>query len=562
QLSGGQMQRVAIARAIVNNPEILLADEPTGALDSETSVQVMDILREIAADRLVIMVTHNPELAREYATRIIRLKDGLVTDDSMPYDREYSEEKLIEKRNRSMSFFTALGLSVNNLLTKKGRTIMTCFAGSIGIIGIALILSVSNGVNVFINKIQEDTLTKYPLTVEAESIDMTSMLEAMQGNAGKNEEKTEHEDGRVYESSGIARMFKSMSSITSLKNNVTDFKKYIEQSEEFNRYVSAIRYRYPVKMNMYYTDADGNIVKSDSESVLRDMYSAMGVSMGGISSAMLRSYSSGLNVWEELLPGKNGSIISETVTEQYDIVYGRWPEAKNEVILILNSNNELSDFVLYAIGLKSSGEFKEILRAAIAGREINTEKKSWSYEEICSRSFRLILPSDAYQKQADGTYVDLSETSEGLTVLYNTADRYLEIKIVGIIRPNSNALFNMLTGAVGYTTGLTEYIIDRTSSSEIVTRQLEDKETDAISGLPFKTDEPAKDDSAKIEAFREFYNALDVSQKSAVARDILLVPSEEYLRNAFDAYVQQMGREGLISRITETYRQSMGITDT
>ncbi|MBO4769612.1 MAG: ABC transporter ATP-binding protein, partial [Clostridia bacterium] len=416
QLSGGQMQRVAIARAIVNDPEILLADEPTGALDSETSVQVMDILREIAADRLVIMVTHNSELAREYATRVIRLKDGLVTDDSMPYTEEYTDERLREKRNRSMSFFTALGLSVNNLLTKKGRTIMTCFAGSIGIIGIALILSVSNGVNIFINKIQEDTLTKYPLTVEAESIDLTAMLEAMQGNASNTESKVEHQDGRVYESAGIARIMKSMTSITSFRNNVRDFKKYIENSDEFNKAASAVRYRYPVRMDVYYTSPDGEIVKSDSESVLRNMYDAMGVSMGGASSVMLKTYASNMNVWEELLPGKNGELISESVTEQYDIVYGRWPQAADEVIIILNGNSELSDFVLYAIGLKSSDEFYKILRAAVKGYEIDSERKSWSYEEICSLSFRLILPCDAYQLQDNGSYLDLSETKEGLSV--------------------------------------------------------------------------------------------------------------------------------------------------
>ena len=325
---------------------------------------------------------------------------------------------------------------------------------------------------------------------------------------------------------------------------------------------SAVRYRYPVRMDVYYTSPDGEIVKSDSESVLRNMYDAMGVSMGGASSVMLKTYASNMNVWEELLPGKNGELISESVTEQYDIVYGRWPQAADEVIIILNGNSELSDFVLYAIGLKSSDEFYKILRAAVKGYEIDSERKSWSYEEICSLSFRLILPCDAYQLQDNGSYLDLSETKEGLSVLYNTDGKFLRLSVVGIVRPNENALFNMLTGAVGYTAELTEYAIDRTSSSEIVKKQLSDTETDVLLGLPFGTDEPEKDDEGRIADFIKYYNGLDTVKRAALAREILSEPTDEYLRIAFDEYVRQIGREGLIEKIAEKYRETMGISDT
>ncbi|MBQ0101428.1 MAG: ABC transporter ATP-binding protein/permease, partial [Firmicutes bacterium] len=570
QLSGGQMQRVAIARAIVNDPEILLADEPTGALDSETSVQVMDILREIANDRLVIMVTHNPELAERYSDRIIRLKDGLIVDDSRPIEKGENEStSLLEKaKNRSMSFFTALGLSVNNLLTKKGRTIMTCFAGSIGIIGIALILSVSNGVNNFINKIQEDTLTKYPLTIDAESVDMTAMLEGMAGTSsdddGKDDDPTiaERDEDRVYATSGIAKIMKAMTSITTSKNNVTDFKKHIEKSAEFKKYASAVKYSYNLSLNMYYTDADGKIAKSDSGSVLTDMYAAMGVTLGGTSSSMLSSYSTAMSVWEEMLSGSNGELISPILTEQYDIMAGKWPESYDEAVIVVNERNELSDFVLYSLGLKSSEEFSEIIKAAMEQKEIDISEDSWSADEITSLSFRLILPCDCYRKQSDGKWLNLSSTEAGMKILYNDPASYTEIKIVGIIRPNENALFNMMTGAIGYTSKLTEYIISRTEENELVKAQLADKDTDAILGLPFRTEEDEPTADEKLAAVKEWIASLSAEEKAELYVEIMSTPTADYIKSAFEGMTASMTRDELTAQILTQYAENMGTTDT
>ncbi len=564
QMSGGQMQRVAIARAIVNDPEILLADEPTGALDSETSLQVMEILKEIAKDRLVIMVTHNPELAERYSTRIIRLMDGKIIGDTMPYseEEEEAEEKNYRlKKNKSMSFFTALGLSLNNLMTKKGRTVMTCFAGSIGIIGIALILAVSHGVNLFIDKVQEDTLARYPLTIEAETVDLSAVMESM--GAAAAEGQTPHELDKVYAGDAMYRMVEMMTSVTTSKNNITDFKKYIENSEEFLKYTSAIRYSYPVLMNIYLKNEEGTIVKVDSEKVLTDMYAAMGITVGGgsASGSMIQSYATALNVWEELLAGEDGELINPMLREQYDVIYGEWPKDSHEVVLVLNERNEVSDFVLYALGLKSSSELADLMKAAMEGKELPHDEKSWSYEEICDMSFRLILAPDEWQKQADGSYRDLTQTETGLNYLFGDPEKYTELKISGIVRPNENALFSMITGSLGYTSALTEEIIEKTNESEPVKAQMASPDTDVFTGLPFAgaVKEPEKEE--KVQAVKDYFASLDNEGKAALYTEIAATPTEEYVSGALAEAMKDMTREQMTETIVAAYAQEMGTTD-
>ncbi len=561
QMSGGQMQRVAIARAIVNDPEILLADEPTGALDTETSIQVMEILKEIAKDRLVIMVTHNPDLAEQYSTRIIKLIDGSVTDDTAPYSSEGENDKYEAKKNKSMSFLTALGLSVNNLLTKKGRTIMTCFAGSIGIIGIALILSVSNGVNLFIDKVQEDTLSKYPLTIEAESVDMSVMLEGMGG--GMASEVPDRELDKVYSSDMMYKLVSMMTSVPTSKNNLTDFKKHLETNADFKKYSSAIKYTYDIPLNFYVKGDGDKISKVDTERVFTDMYASMGVTLGSgsASSSMISTYSSTMKIWEELLSGEDGELVNPMLKEQYDLVYGKWPEKSNEVVLILNERNEINDFVLYALGLKSSDELGELIKAVMEGRELEANSKSWSYEEICDLSVKLILSADCWQKQADGTYVNIAETEKGVSYLFGDEAKSTEIKISGIIRPNDNAIFAMISGAFGYTSALTEEILEKTENKDIVKAQLEALDTDIFTGLPFANAVKPLEKAEKVQAVKDYIASLSDSERLAFYSTVLSVPSDEYVKDAVEAYLKTLDRETMINLLITAYSEQMGTTD-
>ncbi len=564
QMSGGQMQRVAIARAIVNDPEILLADEPTGALDTETSVQVMEVLKEISKDRLVIMVTHNPELAERYSTRIIKLVDGRVTDDSDPYTETEQESNYKLKKNRSMSFLTALGLSVNNLLTKKGRTVMTCFAGSIGIIGIALILAVSNGVNAFIGKVQEDTLSKYPLTIQAEQADLSIMLEGMSGSNPSSGTVSNREDNKVYGSNMMYKVMTMMTSVPTTKNNITDLKKYIESNPDFNKYASAIKYSYNIPMSFYTKNDEDKVVKVDGEKVMLDMYESMGVSMGSgsTSSAMISSYSSMLNIWEEMLSGSDGELVNPMLKEQYDVVYGNWPENESEVVLVLTENNEINDFVIYALGLKPSTELDDMMQAAIKGEQYILDDKGWSYEDLCGLELKLIIPTDALQKQPNGSYLDLTSTDAGLNILYGNEDLHTDIKISGIIRPNENALFAMLGGSIGYTSALTEKIIKATAESDIVKAQLADPKTDVITGLPFASSVAKLDDAEKITAVKDYFASAETKRKAEIYTSILTTPTEEYINSALSAYMQNITREQIIESMVLAYSQSMGTDDT
>ena len=514
QMSGGQMQRVAIARALVNNPEILLADEPTGALDSETSVQIMEMLKEVARDRLVIMVTHNPELAEKYSTRIVRILDGKITGDSNPYtedagaekaaaseeaktmaaaaDKARSSTKSVERtkqkrlKNRSMSFMTALSLSLNNLKTKKGRTFLTSFAGSIGIIGIALILAVSNGVQGYIDRVQEDTLSSYPITIQAESVDMTGLVTTMM-NANKSQTELKHELDAVYANRVMYDLLSSLSNTSVQQNNLSAFKKYIEETPEFAEYVSAIQYTYGLDFNIYTQDKDGKVVKSDLETLMQEL-SFMPSGSEGMSSMM--SFSS-YQIWQEMLPGENGELVNDLLKEQYDVIYGSFPSAYNEIVLVVDENNELSDLALYALGLKTTEEVKSELIDSMEGKTDPDKIESWSYEDICGMTFKLILSPDFYQKNKDGTYTDLSASETGLSLLYQS-DKPVTLKVSGIVRPNSDAVASMMSGAIGYTSALTEYAISRAAESDIVKEQLANPTVDVITGLPFKGDSTGK----------------------------------------------------------------------
>ena len=419
QMSGGQMQRIAIARALVNDPDILLADEPTGALDSETSLQVLDLLKEIAKDKLVIMVTHNPELAINYSTRIVKLLDGEIIDDTDPFDgKEEKKEEEGKETKSKMSFKTAFGLSLNNLMTKKGRTILTAFAGSIGIIGIALILSLSNGIQRFIDRTEEETLSSYPLVIEKESVDMSTLLNAFAGN----QEEKDYDDDKIHSINIMGDMFETMSQEVK-RNDMKEFKHFIENHDTINDYVSEIDYGYEVQLNLY---------KEDSEKVTRvnptTVLDTIGFGTSGINSiygGMLSSY----DVFYELFGNE------DLLKQQYDVVEGHWPEKYNEVVIEVNQNNEISDYTLYSLGLLDQDELKDQFNNMIAGKEVKFDTYSYDKEEILNLKFKLLLNTDFYEKE-NGIWVDKSSDETYMKKIISNAE---EIKVVGIIKRNEEA---------------------------------------------------------------------------------------------------------------------------
>ena len=552
QMSGGQMQRVAIARALVNDPDILLADEPTGALDSETSVQIMDILKEISKDKLIIMVTHNPELALSYASRVIKLKDGLIVDDSAPYSSEGEERHGPAKTEKtSMGFFTALALSTNNLMTKKARTILTAFAGSIGIIGIALIMSLSNGIQNYIDKVQEDTLSSYPITIQAEAVDMTSMMTSMMGVQAEAEEN-QHERDAVYSSTVMYEMMNSMVSADTQTNNLKAFKEYLENAEDISQYISSVQYSYDLDMNLYAEDVDGNIVKTD---VVELLQSAMGQTFGGDYSAYFDTFGSAysaMDAWQEMLPGENGEVISPLLKAQYDVLYGRWPEKYDEVVLVVDKNNEVSDLVLYALGLKSNSTLSEDMEAFMAQENLRTEKESWTYEDICSRTFRYIYPADEYEYDEDEEeYVKVDDEELGLKTLYKNG---LEVKIVGIIRQDEDAMSGMMTGAIGYTHALIEHVVEQAAKKELVKAQLDDPEHDVFNGLSFLDDtDEAFTKNSKIEAAKQYIADATDEELAELYVKYMSVPEDDYVQELIDEQMKDMTRADIEKMVTDYY---------
>lgn len=552
QMSGGQMQRVAIARALVNDPDILLADEPTGALDSDTSLQIMDILKEISKNKLIIMVTHNPDLAEGYAGRIIRLKDGLIVDDSDPYSGDGQAEPASPGGKTSMSFFTALALSTNNLLTKKARTILTAFAGSIGIIGIALIMSLSNGIQNYVDDVQEDTLSSYPISIQAESVDMTGMMSSLMGvkaDSGGNR----HDRDAVYSSTIMYDLMNSMISAEKQTNNLKAFKTYLESPDsEIGQYVSSVQYSYDLDMNLYAEDVDGNIVKTDIVKLLENTMSSL---YGGDYSSFFStygSYYSVANVWQEMLPGDDGEAISPLLKTQYDLLYGEWPESYDEVVLVVDKNNEISDMVLYALGLKSNSSITEEMQALIDQKTVETSTESWSYEDICGMSFRYIYPADEYSYDSQsGEYVDLTGEELGLRTLYNNG---LEVKITGIIRQDENASSGMLTGAIGYTHSLVEHIISETAEKDIVKKQLADPEHDVFNGLPYLDgDNEALTNARKTDAAREYIAAATDEELADIYLRYMSEPEDSYVQELVDKQMEGTTRSDIEKMVTDYY---------
>ena len=553
QMSGGQMQRVAIARALVNDPDILLADEPTGALDSDTSVQIMNILKEISEDKLIIMVTHNPDLAEAYASRIIRIKDGLIVGDSMPYDSGREEQPQVEpgKKKTSMSFFTALALSTNNLLTKKARTILTAFAGSIGIIGIALIMSLSNGIQNYIDKVQEDTLSSYPVTIQAESYDMSGMMTSLMGVHSEAEEN-KHENDAVYSSTILYDMMNSMISADKEVNNLKPFKEFLETDPEIGQYISSVQYSYDLDMNLYARDVDDNIVKTDITELLQN---AMSLTFGGDYSSYFSTfgqYYSVADAWQEMLPGENGELINPLLKSQYDLIYGHWPENYDEVVLVVNKNNEVSDLVLYALGLKSNSALADDMQAFMDQENLNTELESWSYEDICSRIVRYIYPADQYSYDEEtGEYVDLADEELGLRTLYNNG---MDVKISGIIRQDEDAVSGMMSGSIGYTHALVEHVVNEAKNKNLVKRQLEDTTHDVFTGLPFLDDsDEAFSNSRKTEAAKDYIAAASDEELADVYVKYMSVPEDDYVQDLIDEQMADMTRSDIEDMVLEYY---------
>ncbi len=562
QMSGGQMQRVAIARALVNDPDFILADEPTGALDTETSVQVMEILKQIAQDRLVIMVTHNPDLAARYATRTVQLLDGRVIDDTDPYDGNAPEEKTAPARlkKKPMHFRTAAGLSLNNLMTKKTRTILTAFAGSIGIIGIALILSLSNGIQTYIDQVQEDTLSSYPITIEAESVDMTSMISSLMGSFNSSSDEPREPD-RVYSSTVMYNLLNSMFNADVQTNNLTAFKEFLDAGGDGIADLATIRYGYDFDFLFYTQDSDGGIVKSDVTELMQE---AMTTMYGGDYSSYFDSMGSmyeSMDVWEELLPGENGEAVADQVKSQYDLIYGAWPQQADEVILFVDENNEISDLMLYALGFISSQEMTQSLQALMDGETVESETLSWSYDELCQTTFKMLVPAECYrQESGSSSWIDLTATDAGMDYLYHSDETGLTLRIVGIARPNADAVSSMVSGAIGYTSALTNYAIEKTASLEIVQDQLADPETDVFTGLPFATgDETEPEPEAVADAVRAYFAEAGAQEKASAYLSAMSQPASAYVEQTVTAQLDGVTREELEQTITSQYAGEMGV---
>lgn len=553
QMSGGQMQRVAIARALVNNPDILLADEPTGALDSDTSMQVMELLKEVAKERLVVMVTHNPELAQEYATRIVRVKDGVILEDTDPFIIE-EEKEVIEHKNMgksSMSFLTALSLSFNNLRTKKARTFLTAFAGSIGIIGIALILSLSTGVNTYIEDIQKDTMTSYPIAIESQAFDLSGIIESGRENSGNKNQDVNHELDAIYSNNTELEMTSSMTTSIS-ENNLTQFKKYLDdENSEIHQFIgeNGIVYSYDVKFDAFTYDSENKFINTDGSSFEDSNSMAMPPAMGGNSSGMpsvMGGNRSNSN-FSELMPGTGDKVISDALKDSYDILYGEWPTKYNEVVLALNKNNEISSKTLYELGILPASEYKKVMKDMEEGKEVSLETRQWTYEDIAKQEFYLIPASDKYVKNHYGTF-DLIEDEAQLEELLDSA---VKLQISGVIRQKEDANLS-INSTLGYTRLLTDYLINYANESVVVKSQLDNKEVNVLNGMTFT---PA-DDSTKVKDAKTYVEQLGISDKASLAMSIMksenmmlgqmMAMGENELASMFDQYLASAGDETLI----------------
>ncbi len=513
QLSGGQMQRVAIARALVNNPDILLADEPTGALDSETSVTIMELLKEIAQDKLVIMVTHNPELAKEYSTRIVNILDGKIISDSMPYDGSKEEKNKQKLGKKFMSLKTALSLSFNNLLTKKGRTIMTSFAGSIGIIGIALILSLSNGVQKFINNVEKDTLSSYPITIEDQSMDLSSFMSGIvEVELGEDFEKAEN---TIYSNDIMVDMISLMTS-QMLTNNLAEFKKYIESDKtNINEYLSAVKYSYDLDLQLY-KNSDSEVIQVNPSPVFDEM-------SGGNASAGPPPMAMGSNdVWVEMIDN------DELAKNQYELLGGEWADEYNEVMLLVNSNEEISDYTLYTLGLKDQSELNEMMKKAMRGEVVeNSERMQFTYDELLDLSYKLIFNTDYFAKEGNG-WVNKNEDAVFMQNLLKNAP---EIKVVGIIKEDSDT-----PGGILYRSDLTEYVINHVNESEIAKSQLENPKINILTGMEFSDDMQEFDPNTLTDEEKAYMSTLSDEELAQ-----LMVSYSQNAGTTYDDVVASLG---------------------
>lgn len=513
QMSGGQMQRVAIARALINNPDILLADEPTGALDSETSVQIMELLKEIAKDKLVIMVTHNPELAEAYSTRIVRLKDGKILSDSNPYDGAEVASVPKTRRKISMSFLTALSLSFNNLRTKKGRTLLTSFAGSIGIIGIALILALSTGMNAYIASVQKETMASYPITITSEALDMSGMMGVRAEIIGERRDEMNHV---TTDREGVYANYTQMEltqefSTSIVENNLTEFKKYLDDPDsEIQTYVgeNGVIYSYDVSFQVYSRDPEGNLVNTDAETedAAGGGFAAQSTILDRLGTLGLVSGSSGAANFSELMPGANGQTISPLITDSYDVLYGYWPESAEDVVLVLDRENSLSATTLYQLGLITREQLDQVSEQIRQGEE--PEEWSFSYADICNHKFYLVPDCDRYEQQENGTFLLVEEDTMAEA---SWIEQALELNITGIIRAKADGDSANITTAVAYTSALTDYVISRTDESPVVLAQQEDPTINVLTGMNFES----LDDEAKAEDAKTYLSGLGVSEKAS-----------------------------------------------
>lgn len=525
QLSGGQMQRVAIARALINDPDILLADEPTGALDSETSKQIMKLLKKVAKDKLVIMVTHNPDLAKEYSTRIIELKDGKITNDTMPYDgnmdtRESKELERTKSKKTSMSLSTALGLSFNNLMTKKGRTILTAFAGSIGIIGIALIMSLSNGVQNYINRVEKDTLSSYPLTIEKSSMDMNVMMEAIMGM--QNSESKDYKDGKVHTNSIMNDLLDMMSSKMTT-NNLEEFKKFLDSDKKINNYINDVQYSYGLTVNVY-NDSKHGIVKVNPTEIA----SKIGMSdMANMQSKMnISDNFGGFNVWKELLNDQ------KTLKSQYDLVKGKFPNKYNEVVLILDEGGNISDYSLYALGIMNPDELANKFNDLLDGKKVSKVKSyTYNYDDLLGMKFKLILSTDYYEKE-NNMWIDKSEDEEFLKKIVGNGE---ELKVVGIIKPNEESVISDPYGGIGYTSDLQHHIMEKTNDTEIAKEQKANKNINVFTGMEFSSSD--KFDYSKLSKEQQMY-LMNLSQEEMAN---LINSFSENASATYESNLQKLG---------------------
>ena len=548
QMSGGQMQRVAIARALINDPDILLADEPTGALDTETSVQIMELLKEIAKDKLVIMVTHNPELAQQYSTRIVKLLDGNIIDDSNPFsdeDEAKEDDGSYAPRKTSMSMFTAFSLSLNNLMTKKGRTFLTAFAGSIGIIGIALILSLSSGFQKYINDVQEETLATYPVQITKKAMDYSELLSKMVGN---NEEDSNHNhagEDKVYSGDIMGDMLVSMVSDVK-ENDLETFKKYIEDDANgFTKYTSDITYTYDTPLYVFNENsANGGVAQVNPSTTMTDMgFGGMAEAQESTADFMSAfSYgSSSMDMWTQMLD--NDTLLKQ----QYDVLAGHWPENKNEVVLVVDKNNEISDFTLYTLGLRDSKELKDMVSTILAGGEApELEQMVFTYDDLLDLKFKVVLPGDLYKKNADGTYTDMSSDAD---FLKSAVAGGLEVKVSAVIRASDKAYATtMQPGYIGYTSELANYIVSENEKTDVLKAQMDNPDTDVFTGMPFSDGKELTADDVDMDSVMQ--QLMDSGQVTEDMQAQMASMTKEQLFEMLKGY-------GFFQESTSTYEDNM-----